>query len=85
MVSSSFTVDDDGGVDMRQFRYIIGDNHVLKGLEQGSYNMCVGEKRTLIVPPFLGYDDTTGGEKVRPTKLGSKSFNRLDTFFICTN
>ncbi|GBL51729.1 FK506-binding protein 2A [Candidozyma auris] len=33
----------------------IGAGRVIAGWEQGLLNMCVGEKRTLTIPPELGY------------------------------
>lgn len=33
----------------------IGAGRVIAGWEQGLMNMCIGEKRTLTIPPELGY------------------------------
>ena len=35
----------------------IGKQDVIRGIEQGTLDMCVGEMRTLIIPPSLGYGD----------------------------
>jgi FKBP-type peptidyl-prolyl cis-trans isomerase 2 len=35
----------------------LGKDEVVKGLEQGLKGICEGEKRTVIVPPALGYGD----------------------------
>jgi len=37
------------------FKFVLGKGEVLPGWEQGMLGMCVGENRTLIVPPSLGY------------------------------
>jgi len=37
--------------------FVIGDNTVIAGLEQGMLGQCAGEKITMIVPPQLGYGD----------------------------
>mmetsp|Transcript_20835 Transcript_20835/g.35679 ORF Transcript_20835/g.35679 Transcript_20835/m.35679 type:complete len:127 (-) Transcript_20835:31-411(-) len=37
------------------FTFQIGSGRVIKGWEQGLLDMCVGEKRTLIIPPEMGY------------------------------
>ncbi|KAH7828460.1 putative FK506-binding protein 2 [Monocercomonoides exilis] len=33
----------------------LGEGRVIKGLEQGLYDMCVGEKRRITIPSELGY------------------------------
>ena len=37
------------------FSFTLGDRKVLRGWEQGLGQMCAGEKRTLVLPPSLGY------------------------------
>ncbi|KAK2043750.1 FKBP-type peptidyl-prolyl cis-trans isomerase [Colletotrichum somersetense] len=37
------------------FTFKIGSGQVIKGWEQGLLDMCIGEKRTLTIPPELGY------------------------------
>lgn len=39
----------------RTFEFVIGKGQALKGLEEGVSTMKVGGKRTLYVPPNLGY------------------------------
>ncbi|MCC6766098.1 MAG: FKBP-type peptidyl-prolyl cis-trans isomerase [Deltaproteobacteria bacterium] len=39
----------------RTFEFTLGKNQALKGLEEGVSTMKVGGKRTLHVPPALGY------------------------------
>lgn len=39
------------------FSFVLGQNRVIKGWEQGLLDMCVGEKRQLIISPELGYGD----------------------------
>ncbi|KAI9037953.1 peptidylprolyl isomerase family protein FPR2 [Aspergillus affinis] len=38
-------------------RFILGAGRVIKGWDQGLLDMCVGEKRTLTIPPEYGYGD----------------------------
>jgi len=48
------------------FTFQIGVGQVVKGWDQGLLDMCVGEKRKLIVPPHLGYGDAGAGEVIPP-------------------
>nr|XP_020463075.1 peptidyl-prolyl cis-trans isomerase FKBP10 isoform X1 [Monopterus albus] len=35
----------------------LGQDDLIKGMEEGLLGMCVGERRTIIVPPFLAYGE----------------------------
>jgi len=48
------------------FTFQIGIGQVVKGWDQGLLDMCVGEKRKLIVPPHLGYGEQGAGEVIPP-------------------
>jgi len=55
----------DSSLDRNQpFTFQIGVGQVVKGWDQGLLDMCVGEKRKLIVPPHLGYGDQGAGEVI---------------------
>lgn len=52
----------------------LGANKVIEGLNRGLLNMCVGEKRVIIIPPHLGHGENggeghCGGEEGRGTGL----------------
>ncbi|KAK3322067.1 peptidylprolyl isomerase [Apodospora peruviana] len=49
------------------FSFKLGGGQVIKGWDQGLLDMCIGEKRTLTVPPSLGY----GQRSVGPIPAGS--------------
>ncbi|KAI1309935.1 hypothetical protein F5Y03DRAFT_62011 [Xylaria venustula] len=41
----------------KPFGFTLGAGRVIKGWDQGLLDMCIGEKRTLTVPPEFGYGD----------------------------
>ncbi|KAJ3570464.1 hypothetical protein NPX13_g5724 [Xylaria arbuscula] len=49
------------------FGFQLGAGRVIKGWDQGLLDMCIGEKRTLTVPPELGY----GNRGMGPIPAGS--------------
>lgn len=48
------------------FSFQLGVGQVIKGWDQGLIGVCPGEKRTLHIPPELGYGDHGAGEKIPP-------------------
>ncbi|KAI1465327.1 uncharacterized protein F4812DRAFT_438297 [Daldinia caldariorum] len=49
------------------FSFMLGGHQVIQGWEEGLLGMCIGEKRTLTVPPEYGY----GNRGVGPIPAGS--------------
>lgn len=43
------------------FDFVLGQGNVIRGWDEGLVDMCIGEKRTLIIPPELGYGSRGAG------------------------
>ena len=57
----------DSSVDRGQpFEFPIGTRHVIPGWDEGVATMKVGGKRTLIIPPQLGYGERGAGGVIPP-------------------
>ncbi|CAL8293829.1 unnamed protein product [Merluccius merluccius] len=41
----------------KTYNIVLGANQVVPGMEEGLKDMCVGEKRHLVIPPHLGYGE----------------------------
>jgi FKBP-type peptidyl-prolyl cis-trans isomerase len=54
---------DHGG---QPFSFTVGAGQVIKGWDEGLIGMKVGEKRTLTIPPSLGYGATGAGDSIPP-------------------
>lgn len=39
---------------------VLGGGKIIDGLDEALRNMCVGERRTVIVPPHLGHGEKGG-------------------------
>jgi peptidylprolyl isomerase len=57
----------DSSVDRKKpFAFVLADHKVIDGWERGVSTMKVGGKRTLIIPPALGYGSAGGGPAIPP-------------------
>ncbi|KAM4622528.1 peptidyl-prolyl cis-trans isomerase FKBP10 [Discoglossus pictus] len=55
----------------------VGSGWLIKGMDQGLLGMCAGEKRKIIIPPYLGY-----GEKGYSTVIPPQSSLVFDVLLI---
>ena len=57
----------DSSVDRKKpFAFVLGEHKVIEGWERGVSTMKIGGKRTLIIPPALGYGSAGGGAAIPP-------------------
>ncbi|XP_041073431.1 peptidyl-prolyl cis-trans isomerase FKBP10-like [Carcharodon carcharias] len=51
---------------MRTYDTYVGIGWLIKGMDEGLLGMCVGERRIIIIPPFLAYGETGYGSDIPP-------------------
>jgi len=54
----------DSSVGRSPFDFTLGQGMVIKGWDNGLQDMCVGEKRRLVIPSGLGYGASGSGAKI---------------------
>lgn len=48
------------------FQFTVGVGHVIPGWDEALSDMCVGEKRILVLPPHLAYGRAGAGPNIPP-------------------
>mmetsp|Transcript_17346 Transcript_17346/g.29328 ORF Transcript_17346/g.29328 Transcript_17346/m.29328 type:complete len:206 (+) Transcript_17346:67-684(+) len=57
----------DSSVKRKQaFNFKLGAGQVIRGWDEGLVGLCLGERKTLIVPPELGYGSRGAGKDIPP-------------------
>ena len=51
------------------FSFTLGGHQVIKGWDEGLLDMCIGEERTLTIPPELGYGTMGAGDAIPPNAV----------------
>ncbi|XP_048416417.1 peptidyl-prolyl cis-trans isomerase FKBP10-like [Stegostoma tigrinum] len=51
---------------MSTYDTYVGIGWLIKGMDEGLLGMCVGERRMIIIPPFLAYGETGYGSDIPP-------------------
>lgn len=68
----------------KTYNIVLGFGQVVLGMDMGLREMCVGEKRTVIIPPHLGYGEAGVGESVVEKASGTWSLFVFCAFW-CSN
>lgn len=58
------TLFDSSHTRMRTYDTYVGSGWLIAGMDQGLLGMCVGEKRIITLPPFLGYGENGDGSDI---------------------
>uniref|UniRef100_A0A8C1ZZF7 peptidylprolyl isomerase n=1 Tax=Cyprinus carpio TaxID=7962 RepID=A0A8C1ZZF7_CYPCA len=58
------TLFDSSHTRMRTYDTYVGIGWLIAGMDQGLLGMCVGEKRIITLPPFLGYGENGDGSDI---------------------
>lgn len=61
---------------MRTYDTYVGIGWLIAGMDQGLLGMCVGERRIITMPPWLGYGENGDGELLLHLNLKHPEFDQ---------
>lgn len=66
----------------KTYNIVLGSGQVVLGMDMGLRDMCVGERRTVIIPPHFGYGETGVGRYLKPHTCNYLAYQNWELMLI---